>query len=201
MYDRSQTPEERRREQRRRLLNAAADVFATLGFAGSSVEAVVDRAGMSRRTFYEHFDDLGAILLQLHDRSASVAYRFVEAAVKSIDENDPVSRVKAGVVAFLAIIAEYPDLSRVVFREVRASGPDNEHRRDVVLGRYVSLLFETFSRAYAKGLIRRQPDELTLYMLVAGMESVAMRYVARNEASRLQEASPVLAELLLKAFA
>jgi AcrR family transcriptional regulator len=199
-YDRQKSPEQRQKEQRRRLLDAAADVFAAQGFAGTSVETIVEKAGMSRRTFYEHFDDLKDILLQVHDRAASLAFRFVEAAVRSVDENDPVSRISAGVTAFLGIVAEHADLSRVVFREVRAAGPEHELRRDVVLGRYVALLFEGFSAAHARGLVSRPPDELTLYTLVSGLESVAMRYVARGEAARAVEAAPAMVELLMRAF-
>jgi AcrR family transcriptional regulator len=199
-YDRQKSPVERQKEQRRRLLDAAADVFAAHGFAGASVEAIVEKAGMSRRTFYEHFDDLKDILLQVHDRSASLAFRLVEAAVRGVDENDPVSRVHTGVAAFLGIIAEHAELSRVVFREVRSAGPEHELRRDVVLGRYVALLFECFSAAHARGLVGRPPDELTLYTLVSGLESVAMRYVARGEAARAREAVPALVELLMRAF-
>jgi AcrR family transcriptional regulator len=199
-YDRRRTPEERQRDQRRRLLAAAADVFASQGFAGASVESIVERAGMSRRTFYEHFDGLEDILLRLHDRSANLAFRAVEAAVRAIDEADPIARIGTVVVAFLGVVAEYPDLSRVVFREVRAAGPELEVRRDAVLGRYVALLFECLSAAHARGLVARAPDELTLYTLVAGAESVAMRYVARNEAARAPEAAQALIELVLRAF-
>jgi AcrR family transcriptional regulator len=199
-YDRTRTPEERQREQRRLLLRCAANVFATQGFANARIEAIVEAAGMSRRTFYEHFDDLEDILLTLHDRAASGAFRFVEAAVRAVDEADPLARMQAAVAAFLAVVAEHPDLSRVVFREVRAAGPDLEVRRDVVLGRYVALLFECLATAHARGLVSRPPDELTIYTLVAGIESVAMRYVARGEAARAQEAVPALVELLLRAF-
>ncbi|HVY46224.1 MAG TPA: TetR family transcriptional regulator [Minicystis sp.] len=199
-YDRTLSPEQRKKEQRRRLLDAAADVFALHGYAGASVEMIIDEAGMSRRTFYEHFDDLREILLELHDRSASLAFRFVEAAARSVDENDPVSRIRAGVSALLEIIAAYPDLSRIVFREVRAAGPEHELRRDVVLGRYVALLFELFSAAYARGFVSRAPDEVTLYTLVAGMESLAMRYVARDEIGRASEAVPALTDLVMRAF-
>jgi AcrR family transcriptional regulator len=199
-YDRNLSPEERSKQQRRRLLDSATEVFATRGYAGASVELIVEKAGMSRRTFYEHFDDLQDVLIKVHDRSASLAYRFVEAAVLNADENDPVSQLTAGVSALLGIIAQYGDLSRVVFREVRAAGPEHEVRRDVVLGRYVTLLFERLSAAHARGQIARPPDELTLYTLVSGMESVAMRYVARHEEQRAHEAVPTLVGLVLRAF-
>ncbi len=197
-YDRSQSSEERARAQRRRLLDAASEVFAARGFAGASVEAIVERAGMSRKTFYEHFTDLRDVLLKLHDRSASLAFRFVEASVRS--EDDPVAQIRAGVRAFLGIVAEFGDLSRVVFREVRAAGPEYEVHREAVLARYVALLFERLSEAYTRKQIARPPDELTLYALVAGLESVAMRYVTRREEARVTEAVEPLTGLVLRAF-
>lgn len=197
-YDRTLSAEDRARAQRRRILDAAAEVFAARGFAGASVEQIVERAGMSRKTFYEHFTDLKDVLLKLHDRSASLAFRFVEAASRS--ESEPIEQLRAGVRAFLGIVAEYADLSRVVFREVRAAGPQHEVHRDVVLGRYVALISERLTEAYARGEIARRPDELTVYALVAGLESVAMRYVSRHEESRATEAVEPMVALILRAF-
>src|ERR671937_107896 len=41
--------------QRRRLFHAAATVFARVGYAEASAEAISREAGMSKATFYEHF--------------------------------------------------------------------------------------------------------------------------------------------------
>src|SRR5262245_23747833 len=56
-YDRGSSPEQRRAEQRRALILAALEAFATKGYANTSVGVIVRRAGMSRRTFYEHFQE------------------------------------------------------------------------------------------------------------------------------------------------
>src|SRR5687767_13565478 len=80
-YDRTRTQDERVRDQRRRLLDAAGHVFAEVGWADATVETIVSRAGMSRRTFYEHFDDLKSCLLTLHQRVSDLSFRSVEALV------------------------------------------------------------------------------------------------------------------------
>ena len=101
-YDRTLSATDRDRAQRRRILDAAAEVFAARGFAGASVEQIVERAGMSRKTFYAHYQDLTDVLLKLHDRSASLAYRFVAATVRS--ESEPVAQIRAGVRTFLGSV-------------------------------------------------------------------------------------------------
>ena len=197
-YDRTQSSEDRHSEQRVRILDAAAEVFASKGFAHASVRDIVTSAGMSRRTFYEHFEDLRDVLLQVHDRAASLTFRIVEERIRAT--SDPMARVKAGVTAFLSVLGEQGDLARVLFREIRAAGPADEARHEALLARYVGLLFEGVADAYAKGVATRPPDELTIFALVSAMEAVAMRYVSRHEEARAVEAAPTLVELVVRAF-
>lgn len=197
-YDRAQSPAQRHEEQRVRLLGAAAEVFAAKGFANTSVADIVAAAGMSRRTFYEHFDDLRDVLLQVHERASNLAFRYVESRARA--EAEPNARVRAGVEAFLTVLAEQGDLARVLFREVRAAGPKNEAVHEAQISRYVGLVFEGVADAYAKGTATRPPDELTIFALVSAMEAVALRYVVRREEARAIEAAPMLVELMVRAF-
>src|SRR5206468_3096281 len=57
-YNRSLSPEERRDEQRRTLVEGAAHVFAREGYMHASVASILDASGLSRGTFYRHFHDL-----------------------------------------------------------------------------------------------------------------------------------------------
>ncbi len=197
-YDRQQPSGERYDEQRARFLSAAADVFATKGFADASVEDVVVIAGMSRRTFYEHFDDLSDALMQVHEMAASMCFRVVEERVRAAP--DPVAKLRAGVFAFLEMLSQHAPLARVVFREVRAAGREFEVRREATVARFVGLLFEGVAEAHVAGIASRAPDELTLYALVSAMEAVGMRYVERREEARATEAAPALTELVIRAF-
>ena len=62
-YDRGRSPRERWDEQHTKLLEAATVVIARRGFGAAAVEGVIAQAGMSRRTFYEHFDDMHDLLV------------------------------------------------------------------------------------------------------------------------------------------
>jgi AcrR family transcriptional regulator len=48
-------------ERRRRLLDAAARCFARDGYAGLTMVALAEEAGVSRRLVYNHFPDLGSL--------------------------------------------------------------------------------------------------------------------------------------------
>lgn len=72
-----------RENTRRKLLDAAALVFAEVGLAAASVEAVCDRAGFTRGAFYSNFDSKDELFLELaghvtRQRVAAVTARVAE---------------------------------------------------------------------------------------------------------------------------
>src|ERR687890_374579 len=62
--------EVRQDRQRRRLYAAAASVFARHGYADATAESIAREAGMSKATFYEHFDNKEDCIVALFDAGA-----------------------------------------------------------------------------------------------------------------------------------
>jgi AcrR family transcriptional regulator len=201
-YDRTRSPDERQKEQLRRLLDAAGHVFAEVGWADATVEAIVNRAGMSRRTFYEHFDDLKECLLILHQKVSKVSFRAVESQVQG--QKDPATQLTLGVTAFLGGIAMFPHMARVMFRVVRSAGPEFETVHAQMMARFAKLVLEGVENSFSAGGRSKMPAdgqlELRVFALVSGMEAVAMRYVLENQESKALEAAPVLIDMVQKTF-
>ena len=61
------TQEERRAETRRRLLDAAAALFAERGIDGASIEAIAERADRTSGAVYDHFGGKDGLLFALLD--------------------------------------------------------------------------------------------------------------------------------------
>ncbi len=199
-YDRSRTPDERHREQLARLLDAAGHVFAEVGWADATVEAIVNRAGMSRRTFYEHFDDLKDCLLTYHQKATRRAFRAVETAVANANVAQHGETLRMGIHGFLGSIAMYPHVAHVIFRVVRAAGPEFEAAHEQMIGRFVKLVMDAVQRAHDMGRTTIPPDEIRVFALVSAMEAVAMRYVMRGEEAKAMDAAPILIDMLLRTF-
>jgi AcrR family transcriptional regulator len=62
---RRRTRAEQQAETRARLVEAAADVFASHGFEGASIDLITQRAGFTRGAFYSNFSDKGELLAEL----------------------------------------------------------------------------------------------------------------------------------------
>jgi AcrR family transcriptional regulator len=60
--------------QRGRMLSAIAEAVAEKGYAATTVADVVGRAGVSRKTFYEHFADKEECFLASYDEGAKAIF-------------------------------------------------------------------------------------------------------------------------------
>ncbi|WP_169923417.1 TetR/AcrR family transcriptional regulator [Paramicrobacterium agarici] len=78
-----QTPGRRRRSEQKRavILEAAESLFASEGFDRVSVDAIADRAGVSKRTVYDHFADKRALWERAYTRVADALARDVGEAI------------------------------------------------------------------------------------------------------------------------
>lgn len=117
--------------QRARLIGAMFDVASQRGASSVSVARVVERSGVSRRTFYEHFSDREDCLLAAFERALTLAsQRVVPAydAAKGWREG-----IRSGLLAFLSFCDEQPSAARMLICESQASGPRVAKRRAEVL--------------------------------------------------------------------
>lgn len=108
--------EERRRDQRERLVAGARDVFAAHGYAGAAIDDIVAAAHVSRTSFYRCFANKEECLL-------AVFYVGVEHVVGALAEVaagdlEPREKVKAGVAALVRALADDPAMARVILIEV-----------------------------------------------------------------------------------
>jgi len=68
---------------RARLLHAALRQFADRGYAGASVQSIVDAAGVTKPTLYYHFDSKAGLFQALLDWAHDERYRLMRQALKN----------------------------------------------------------------------------------------------------------------------
>src|SRR3954452_16854205 len=119
--------------QRERMLAAVVDAVAETGFAEMTVADVVARAGVSRRTFYEQFEDKLDCFLAAYDASAAELQRVTAAAVSNAAPGD---RLRAGLHAYLEHLAVNPTAARVLMIDILGAGPRALAARERSRGRF-----------------------------------------------------------------
>jgi AcrR family transcriptional regulator len=124
--------------QRSRLIQAMIDSVAEKGFADTTVADVTGRAGVSRATFYELFDDKRACFFAAHDQLiGAVVSRFTGGY--DAPERWP-DRIRSGLEILLGVLADNPDDVRVAVVEVIAAGPEGAERFHKITDMFVPFI-------------------------------------------------------------
>lgn len=175
------------RHQHDRILAAVAESVARSGYAAMTVEDIVARAGLSRRTFYEHFrGGKEEAFLAAYDSAiarvmAQVRTAFDGAATLQDRMADPLR-------AFLAFIVAEPAYSQMCVVEVLAAGPQALARRDAALKMFVALIEEA-ARSLPPA---RRPPPLTAETIVGGIYEVIYSRILAGQTATIPDLLPAL---------
>jgi AcrR family transcriptional regulator len=130
--------------QRERLLVAMADATAAKGYANVAVADVIERAGVSRRSFYEQFSNKEECFLAAYDAGVDGMLEEIseaEAAVAA-SAGGLLAGARAGTEVYLQLLADNPAFARTFLIEVLGAGPAALARRDAVHERFARRMAE-----------------------------------------------------------
>src|SRR4029450_13420463 len=97
---------------RARLLNTALELFATRGYAATSLDAIADEAGVSAGLLYHHFDGKAAVLNAIFEQSLADVQATFAAADRESEAQD---RLPALARAVLVIVPRQRRFWAVVY--------------------------------------------------------------------------------------
>jgi AcrR family transcriptional regulator len=167
--------------QRARLLEAVGRAVAEKGYAAATIDDIVRDAGVSKKTFYEHFSDKLDCFLAAYEAASDQLLEHVRAAQEGAD-GEWLERTRAGIHAYLRWLAAEPALARVFLIEIAAAGPVALELRERMRDRYADRMREV-QRA---GDV---PDEI-FHAAVAGADDLVVRRL--REGGDLLELEPAL---------
>ena len=126
--------------QRTRVLSGMVDAVLEFGAGEVSVAHVVERSGVSRRTFYDLFCDREECFLAAFDDSLARIARTVVPAFESAGVWH--ERIRAGLTELLGVFEEDPGVGRLTIVESLLAGPRVLERRNAVLARLIGIVDE-----------------------------------------------------------
>jgi AcrR family transcriptional regulator len=180
--------------QHSRMLAAAAQAACDRGAANLTVADVVDRAGVSRRTFYEAFGDIQDCLRAL------LRQTLVDAGERVLPAYENARggwrwRVRAGLVELLLYFDEQPDVARLLVVEWLAAGAEAAAQRQRLLLRLAAVV-----QAGAPADEDAEQPTILAEAIVGGVHSVLYRRLSEPDAggARLAElTSPLMSMIVL----
>ncbi|MGA8717713.1 MAG: TetR/AcrR family transcriptional regulator [Solirubrobacteraceae bacterium] len=163
---------------RERLLVAARESFAKLGFASTRVADIVALAGTSHGTFYTYFDGKRDALLALTEQAAGAIYGAAVAPLAGATGQSPRDAIRARLTIFFRTYSEWWDVVRT-WDHASAIHPEVDELRARVRESIVEQLCRALVRDRELGHVNGELElEITAIALTAMVEEFADRWCA-----------------------
>ena len=182
-------------DQRRRILEATADLVAEQGYAETTIEQVVRRARVGYATFYKHYPDKDQAFLALLDAAVERTLYEVEEAYDREDGPWP-DKVGAGLGALLKLAAAHPGVARACLVEAPTAGPQAAARHEAALKRFVPMLEPGRELNPRSEMLPKNLEET----LLGGVLWVINQRLIAGEAEQLRALLPEALEFLLRPY-
>lgn len=159
------TWKEKRDEMIRGILDAATEIFAEVGFAGTRIDEIAKRAGVNKAMIYYRIGDKEALYAEvLHDVFSDT----VERISRNIKQaQPPEEKLKTFIENLTSTVERYPYLPSVMMQEI-ASGA--QHLPEVVvkdLAHVVTMLMDILEDGVQKGVFI-ETNPIILHFMLAG---------------------------------
>jgi len=167
------------RHQKDRLEGAIVEAVARHGFASTTVRELVTLAGVSKSTFYDHFESKEECFLATFDSIVGeVAEEVAQAYAGDGDERE---RLVAALRRFIEIVVERPeDAAFAIIDSLTLGSAGIAHRERAWEA------FEQVAREYFDNNASSQPvSDLTVRAIIAGISGVVYQYLRNGKTKEL----------------
>lgn len=172
------------REPRSRLLEGMAHAVARKGYGETIIADIVGQAGVSRRTFYEHFNSKAECLIALYEAASHNALRVLREAIDPSHEWQ--TQIDDALTGYLGCMAANPVLLRTLFIEILHLGPEGMAARRRVNQEIANFIQGVVNTSVPAGA----PPALTPTMamaLVGGINELVLEYIEQDKVAKLEQ--------------
>ncbi len=173
------TPDHVARHQKARLQGALVEAVARHGYAGTTLRELVTLAGVSKSTFYEHFESKQDCFLSTFDEIvAQLSVRVGEAYRSGGDDRE---RLTAGLTAFMNLAVEEPGAASLTAVESLTLGAAGVAHRERASEGFEALIQQSFDHSPST-----HPVSPTIVRgIVAGIRGVSYRRLRSGKGEEL----------------
>lgn len=188
----TQTRSGARREEdsptRERMLDAALEAFAELGYDGASTRTIAARAGVNQGLIPYYFGGKERLWREAVDRAFAELRGALGPALDGEAPGDDRERMAGLIRSLVRFVARRPEFARLMSEEGKRDGP----RMRWIVDRHVRPIYETTrvlaQRAGSAGRLSPELDPLHLYYILVG--AVTQLFHQAPECRRLTGRDP-----------
>ena len=178
--------------QHARMLHAITRAVSEKGYAKVTVADLVALAGVSRRTFYEHFEDVEHCFMVAYEAATAELLAAMAAALRETPERDWRKRFEIAIAAYLEALASDPPMARACLVDVLGAGPRAVETRRTVYGSFVTQV-----RALRNGSRNGNGEigQVQVHAVVGAIGELVQEQIVAKGAETLPELTPTLVRI------
>jgi AcrR family transcriptional regulator len=183
-------------DHRSRLLAGLATVLESKTLAELYADDIVRTAGVSKRTFYQHFKNKQECFLALYEENS--AYIMTTLLHATQDESlSMVERVERGAEVYLAAMQAQAPLMKRLYIDILTLGSEGLAARRRVIGMFALLITDMYSKEQQR--LPSLPDipEVMLTGIIAGLNELILYRIEDGKADELTELASTTREMLM----
>lgn len=196
---RGQSPQERREARRRRLLDAALELFGTTGYVATSLTSLCARAGVSPRHFYELYASREPLLADLYDEIVLETARRVDEAYAAAPLTAS-ARICAGLSAAITHQTDDPRRARILHLEAVGVSPWLEQHRRRVIASFAEGTVAQYRLLVEDGQLVDRPFDQVAVALIGAFDELLVQWLLTEPRTPPQDLLPVASEVFLAVF-
>ncbi len=166
-----------------RLLEGMAKAVAAKGYGDTTIGDIVREAGVSRRTFYEHFSTKAECLIALYEAASHNALKVLREAIDP--QQDWETQVERALAAYLGNMAQNPVLLRTLFIEILGLGQPGLAARRRVNQEIADFMLRVVNGRAGEGRPRLAP--VTAMAIVGGINELILECIEQDRVAGLME--------------
>lgn len=173
--------------QRGRLFAATVEAVAAKGYPATTVADIVERAGVSRSTFYEQFPDKEAAFLAAFDTAAEFMLGQVREAAAKLGDADWRAYVRSVFETYMAVLATEPAFAWALHVEVLRAGPAALERRSQIFAVFTERTRRVYDLARREDHTRPELPQELFHLHTGGIDELIRECLRTRGAEALPE--------------
>lgn len=174
------SPCERRKQRRRRLMDAAVVEFGENGYQNATVRGLCARAGLTERYFYESFNNREDLLYAVYEDLVKRLREQLLAVIADAAEDDAPTMARAALASYFEFVRDNPASARVALFEITGVSAALDRRYRESMKNYAALIRRLALPRLPPSLAAQADDDMVADGLVGAVVHIAMRWVLND---------------------
>jgi len=172
-----------RTERRAQILGVARTLFSSHGYHETSIQDILNGAGIARGTFYLHFDSKRAIFDELIEDFLGRIHGVVTVVDTQPGAPPPLQQIEDNLERVLTVLKHNRDMTRITLLLVEGLDAQFDAKMADFYGRLLNLLRHALVLGQGMGLVRPCDAQVVAQLALGGLKEVVLHWIVRRDST------------------